>query len=234
MKTIKILGLLLSYPEPELIAHLDECQQILETEQLLQKKSLKALSALIESLSQQDIYTLQEDYVETFDRGRSHCLHLFEHVYGESRDRGQAMVDLADMYAEKGLFIGKSELPDYLPLFLEYLSLLPFDEAKELLGEPIHVIATIGAKLKRKGSLYSCIFSSLEALSKVKSNSEAVKAALENSEEDTSFEALDKAWEEPEAFGGSVESNCDTCSVAMPTSNPINKMQQSAGGSHHG
>ena len=230
MKTFKILGLLMSYPEPELIAHIHECDEILHQEKLLPKKIHKAISALIESFSQQDIYTLQEGYVETFDRGRSHCLHLFEHVYGESRDRGQAMVDLAETYANKDLFVQEGELPDYLPLFLEYLSLLPFEEANELLGEPIDVIATIGAKLTQRQSIYAPIFNALEALSKVKANSAAVKAALERNEQNDSLEALDEEWKEPEAFDGQTAVDCNSCNMNVTA----NKADQPAGVWNHG
>jgi nitrate reductase delta subunit len=230
MKTFKILGLLLSYPEPELIAHLDDCKQVLSEENLLPKKAKQSVFAMIDLLSGQDIYQSQEDYVATFDRGRNHCLHLFEHVYGESRDRGQAMVDLAEMYASRNLFVRQGELPDFLPLFLEYLSLLSFDEAKELLGEPIDVIATIGAKLTQRESIYASVFSALEALSKAKANSAAVKAALENSEEIDSLEALDKQWEEPEAFGGPNAADCGSCNINMKS----DKAGQPSGVCSHG
>ena len=103
MKTFKVLGLLMSYPRPEWASHLEECKQLLAQEKFLPGKQLKAVVAFIEMLETADLYSVQEEYVATFDRGRSHSLHLFEHIYGESRDRGQAMVNLSDAYKEKGL-----------------------------------------------------------------------------------------------------------------------------------
>ena len=155
MKTFKVLGLLMSYPKPEWIAHLDECEALLMEEKFLPKKHLQAVLAFIAELKVADIYDVQEEFVGTFDRGRTHSLHLFEHIHGESRDRGQAMVNLADAYEEKGFFIDQAELPDYIPLFLEFLSLCPVDEAVALLGEPIDIVATIAARLKKRGSSYA-------------------------------------------------------------------------------
>ncbi len=107
MKTFKALGVLLSYPEPEWIAHLDEIGEMLMQEGVLPKKQLKAVLDLAGELKSGDLYDVQESYVSTFDRGRSHSLHLFEHIHGESRDRGQAMVNLAEAYAGKGLVIDR-------------------------------------------------------------------------------------------------------------------------------
>lgn len=122
MKTFKVLGLLMSYPKAEWVSHVNEFGPPLLEEKFLPKKHLRAVLAFIEELKSADLFTVQEEYCSTFDRGRSHCLHLFEHIHGESRDRGQAMVNLSDAYEEKGFFIDEAELPDYIPLFLEFLS----------------------------------------------------------------------------------------------------------------
>lgn len=220
MKSFKVLGLLLSYPRPEWVSHLDECEQLLAEENFLPRKHIKAVTAFIEHLKGADIYAAQEEYVTTFDRGRSHCLHLFEHIYGESRDRGQAMVNLADAYEEKGLFIDQSELPDFIPLFLEFLSMCPLDEAVTLLGEPIDIMATIEARLKEKGSPYASVFGALVALSKVKPSRDKIEEALAQGPEDISLEAMDKEWEEAAAFAGqSANSDCGTCATPTPTPN---------------
>jgi nitrate reductase delta subunit len=212
MKTFKILGLLMSYPKPEWVAHLDECKLVLEEEKLLPKKHLKAVVAFIEMLKSADIYSVQEEYVATFDRGRSHCLHLFEHIYGESRDRGQAMVNLIEAYEEKGLFIDHAELPDYIPLFLEFLSLSSADEAVTLLGEPIDIVATIAARLQERDSSWAALFTAVVALSKVKPNQDKIEEVLAQGPEDNSLEALDKEWEEAAAFAGQPDqSDCRAC-----------------------
>lgn len=214
MKTLKVLGLLMSYPEPDWLAHLDECESALLQEKVLPKKALSAVLALIAEFKATDVYTLQEDYVSIFDRGRSHCLHLFEHIHGESRDRGQAMVNLAAAYEAKGLFIDAAELPDYLPVFLEYLSLCPPEEALGLLGEPIDIVATIAARLEEKHSRYAALFGALVALSRVKPDRARIEEALAGKPEDDSLEALDKEWEEAAAFDGQPEpGDCNGCTA---------------------
>jgi len=212
MKTFKVLGLLMSYPKPEWVSHLDECKLVLAEEEFLPKKHLRAVTAFIEMLETADLYSVQEEFVATFDRGRSHSLHLFEHIYGESRDRGQAMVNLIDAYEEKGLFIDQAELPDYIPLFLEFLSLCPLDEAITLLGEPIDIMATIAARLQERDSSWAALFAAAVALSKVKPNKDRIEEALAQGQEDNSLEALDQEWEEAAAFAGQPDqSDCRAC-----------------------
>ena len=212
MKTFKVLGLLISYPRTERTSHVDELGSLLKQEKFLPKKHLKAVLAFIEQLKSMDLYSVQEEYVGTFDRGRSHSLHLFEHIHGDSRDRGQAMVNLASAYEEKGLFIDQAELPDYIPLFLEFLSLCPVDEAVNLLGEPIDIMATIAARLQKRNSSYAVLFDALVALSKVKPSQEKIEEVLAQAPEDTSLDALDKEWEEAAAFAGQPgQSDCRSC-----------------------
>jgi len=212
MKTFKVLGLLMSYPKAEWTSHADEFGLLLQQEKFLPKKHMQAVLAFIEQLRATDIYSMQEDYCATFDRGQSHSLHLFEHIHGESRDRGQAMVNLAGAYKEKGLFIDQAELPDYIPLFLEFLSLCPVDEAVELLGEPIDIIATIAARLKERDSSYAALFAALVALSRVKPSQDKIDEVLAQGLEDNSLEALDKEWEEAAAFAGPPDqSECGAC-----------------------
>ena len=213
MKTFKVLGLLLTYPVPETMQHWPAMSALLEQEQLLGKKALKQIQQWISDTQEQDIYELQENYVATFDRGRGHCLHLFEHIHGESRERGQAMVDLTEMYAAKGLSIQHSELPDYLPMFLEYFALCEFDEAQPLLSEISHILVSIGTKLKQRDNSYHVVFDTLLHLSKARVDQKVIDAAIAFVEaEDNSLEALDKEWEEAEAFSGDPqESDCASC-----------------------
>jgi nitrate reductase delta subunit len=222
MKSFKVLGLLMSYPKPEWVSHLDDCSQLLKQEDFLPKKQMRGVLAFIEELKGADLYAVQEQYVATFDRGRSHSLHLFEHVHGESRDRGQAMVNLATAYEEKGFFIDQAELPDYIPLFLEFLSLCPVNEALGFLGEPIDIMATIEARLRERGSSHAVLFDALVALSRVKPNPEKIEEVLAQGPEDTSLEALDKEWEEAAAFAGQPDkADCRAC-VAPANNNSLN------------
>ncbi|WP_417624455.1 nitrate reductase molybdenum cofactor assembly chaperone [Paremcibacter congregatus] len=215
MKTFKILGLLLAYPKPEIIDHLDEMIAVLAQENLLPKRALKKVTAFARSLQGRDIYEIQEDYVELFDRGRAHCLHLFEHIHGESRDRGQAMVNLVEAYGEKGFYITPGELPDYLPLFLEFLSHCPAEEATELLGDPINVIGAIGIKLKKRKAPYAVIFEALESLSRVKPDAAMMAEAKAAPVEELTAEDIDKDWEEAAAFDNTdvAGDDCNSCSA---------------------
>jgi nitrate reductase delta subunit len=212
MKSLKVLGLLMSYPKPEWVSHLEECESLLIEENFLPKKHLRAVLTFIDQLKIADLYDMQEEYVSTFDRGRSHSLHLFEHIHGESRDRGQAMVNLSAAYEEKGFFIDQAELPDYIPLFLEYLSLCPVNEAIELLGEPIDIMATIAVRLSKRNSSYKVLFDALVALSRVKPSQDKIDEVLAQDLEDNSLEALDKEWEEAAAFAGQPDqTDCRAC-----------------------
>ena len=213
MKTFQLLGLLLTYPREPLREAVGSFTELFESEDLLSKTQVKSLQPLLNDYANEDLITLQEGYVNTFDRGRNHCLHLFEHIHGESRDRGVAMVDMKEMYATKGLDISSNELPDYLPVFLEYLSFCELDEAIELLADAIDVIATIGAHLKKSESIYTCIFNVLENLPKINVDKKKVALAVKNAPKDPeSFDELDKEWEETPAFGND-ETDCSNCSV---------------------
>lgn len=167
MKTFKVLSLMLCYPESDWLAALTELQVALADEADFNREANTRMTPLFALLRESKLIALQENYVATFDRNPSHSLHLFEHIHGESRDRGSAMIDLLEEYWKRDFDASSSELPDYVPLFLEFLSLLPTDEAMELLGDAVHVIAAIGRKLDANGSPYATAFQVLEAMSPV-------------------------------------------------------------------
>lgn len=192
MLTFRVLAALLAYPEPELIAALDEAVAILESEALVPRRERAGLGDLIEHLRDGDLLDRQEGYVALFDRRRSLSLHLYEHVHGESRDRGQAMVRLVQLYRLHGLEIAARELPDYLPLFLEFLSLLAPEPARRLLSEPLPIVAAIGKQLHEAGSAYAAIFDALCAVAGGRPDSVVELPA------DDDAAALDRNWEEEE------------------------------------
>ena len=167
MKTFKVLSLLLMYPESDWLEALPEMQAALADEAGSNGDAAARMAPLFDLLRETRLIELQENYVATFDRNPSHSLHLFEHIHGESRDRGSAMIDLLEEYWKRDFDASSSELPDYVPLFLEFLSLLPVDEALELLGDAVHVLATVGRKLDANGSPYATAFQVLEAMSPV-------------------------------------------------------------------
>jgi nitrate reductase delta subunit len=159
----RILSALLCYPEQELLDALPEIRSAL----LAYPAEAAALDELIIGLATTPLIELQQEYVNTFDRSPLQALHLFEHIHGESRDRGQAMVDLLEEYKRQGFEPVANELPDHVPLFLEFLSLLSADNASAMLGEAIHVLAAIGRRLGEKDSFYTGIFAVLCTLTDV-------------------------------------------------------------------
>ncbi|PLC50770.1 nitrate reductase molybdenum cofactor assembly chaperone [Pollutimonas subterranea] len=169
MRLYRILSALLDYPQQDMVDALPEIEQALAA----WPEAARSLEPLTEFLGAGDLIAAQENYVATFDRNPAHSLHLFEHVHGESRDRGQAMVDLLDEYRRGGFEPKEAELPDHVPLFLEYLSLLETDAAEALLDEAIHVLAAIGDRLGRNDSPYAAVFVVLRSLTSVEPRAQA-------------------------------------------------------------
>ncbi|NOZ33236.1 MAG: nitrate reductase molybdenum cofactor assembly chaperone [Alphaproteobacteria bacterium] len=200
---LKIISALLSYPGPDLIAAGPDLHKALAADTMTGPAEKTALGALIDDICTRDIYEAQERYVLLFDRTRALSLHLFEHVHGESRDRGQAMVDLATMYDAQGFEIDASELPDYLPLFLEYLSTQSSAEVKNLLGQTAHIIAAIAKRLAKRDSIYRNGFEAILAIADITPDAEAVADILKIPEDNPNdLTALDKIWhEEVVTFG---------------------------------
>jgi len=216
-KTFKVLSALLSYPDQALQKAAPELVNVLDDEKLLASGSRTALDALIEEVAQADVYDLQERYVELFDRTRSLSLHLFEHVYGESRDRGQAMIDLKSLYEQHGLSFSISELPDYLPAFLEFLSTRPLAEARQLLGQPAHILAALAERLEKRDASYAAVFRALEALAVPAADSEQMEVVPEDQNANPNdFAALDAQWEEEAVtFGPAAAPSCKDRLVAQ-------------------
>ncbi|MFO7482387.1 nitrate reductase molybdenum cofactor assembly chaperone [Oceanibaculum nanhaiense] len=212
MKSFKALSALLNYPSAELVPAMPEIRAVLTGEGLVPRSSLKALEPLLSSFETAELYDLQERYVLLFDRSRSLSLHLFEHVHGESRDRGQALVDLSQLYDKNGFFIVANELPDFLPLFLEFLSTLPFGEATALLGETVHILAVLRQRLEKRESPYAALFAAVEALSAVRADPKAAAEAAASDVMPDDLAALDREWEEAAVTFGPGEMT-DDCSL---------------------
>jgi nitrate reductase delta subunit len=216
MKIFKILSALLTYPTADLLEAMDEIGAAVDGEKLLPAHERRGLRDLVDNLRGRDLYDLQENYVLLFDRTRSLSLHLFEHVHGESRDRGQAMVDLLALYEAKGLTGASAELPDFTPLFLEFLSTLEPAEALALLGEPVHVFVALAERLHKRGSLYEAAFRALVALAQAQPDGALL--ALLRQEPDPApddLEALDAAYEDEAVdFSAPAEGSCGKDSLA--------------------
>jgi nitrate reductase molybdenum cofactor assembly chaperone NarJ/NarW len=218
-RTFKVMAALLSYPEAGIQAAGPELKAGLAEEGLLSTGQQARLGHLIDQLENRDLYDLQERYVSLFDRSRALSLHLFEHVHGESRARGQAMVDLQNVYGQHGLEINAKELPDFLPLFLEFLSTLPLDEARSLLGETSHVLEALRDRLRKRKSIYAAVFRSLLTLAAIDAETDAQAEIQTEDEEPDDLEALDKAWaEEPVTFGPG-EAGCNVAEKMLEKMN---------------
>ena len=203
MKTLRVLAALISYPTADLVAAADEIRDAIDADTVLPAAERAGLHRLIDDLTGGDLYDLQERYGLLFDRTRALSLHLFEHVHGESRDRGQAMVDLLKLYEESGYTPTATELPDYLPLFLEYASTRSPQAAIELVGQPATVIAALKERLAKRSSPYGAVMSALLAISKARLDEKALATLrAEPDPEPDDLEALDAAWEEEEVTFG--------------------------------
>ncbi len=199
--TLRALARLLSYPDAEQRAHLDEVRQALRQEAVLTAERAAEVEALIDSLATQSALDAEADYVQLFDSGRRTSLHLFEHVHGDSRDRGPAMIDLAQTFEAAGLYLAEGEMPDHLPVVLEYASTQPPREARAFLAEMAHIFNVIFSALHKRQSRYASLLGALIELAGEKA------AAVQVPDE----AAIDDSWAEPAAFDG-----CSTAGQSRP------------------
>jgi nitrate reductase delta subunit len=209
-KTFKALSALLIYPTAELQQACREIGETIDAGRVIPASIRKQLNTLLNELATGDIYELQERYVLLFDRTRTLSLHMFEHVHGESRDRGQAMIDLKAQYENHELFMSAAELPDFVPLFLEYLSMLPAQEAYDTLGQPAHIFAAMAERLRKRESSYEAVFRALVAVAAAKPTADEILALLTLPDPDANdLMALDAAWEaEAVTFGPGASDGC--------------------------
>ena len=199
------MSALLGYPSAELQAHAKEIRAALHAEAALPVQALEQLEPLLQALAREDLLDLQAAYSELFDRSRALSLHLFEHIHGDSRERGQAMIDLGQHYVDRGFVMEVAELPDFLPMFLEFLSCVPPAQAREWLVEPAHVLAVLEQRLSERGSPYAAIFHALVTLPGVRPDRTAVVELQERTATDDG-KSIDEEWEDaPINFGAPVQ-----------------------------
>lgn len=199
--SLRALALLLGYPNAALRTQLPALMDVLDQEGAIPVARRTELRSLAADLSRRDPLEVEAQYVETFDRGRATSLHLFEHVHGDSRDRGPAMVDLAQTYEKAGLHLAPEELPDHLCVVLEFASTQPPQLAQDFLGEMAHILTSIFSALLKRGSPYAAAVAAVLELAGQRV--QAVPFAAD--------EPLDDSWAEPEAFDG-----CSTKGQARP------------------
>lgn len=194
-KSLRVLAALLGYPDAQMRRHLPEMRDLLRDERALSESRRVELDALMDTLRRADPLEAEADYVELFDRGRATSLHLFEHVHGDSRDRGPAMIDLGQTYEKAGLLLKEGELPDYLPAVLEFVSTQPPREARAFLGEMAHIFNAIFGALQQRDSAYASVLGALIELA-------GEQAQPRASTPPAAEEPLDESWAEPVVFDG--------------------------------
>jgi nitrate reductase molybdenum cofactor assembly chaperone NarJ/NarW len=222
---LKVISRLLDYPTPALFSAADEMIAIVETSyesnNELAAKTRVQLVDFIRQLTQRDIYDAQESYDLLFDRGRALSLLLFEHVHGESRDRGQAMVDLMNVYKTSGFEVDSSQLPDYIPLYLEFLSEQEPAFVEEWLGDIVHLMTMLSERLIDRECYYNVLFDALIEISGQQVDRKEVSAAVQKEARDDTVEAIDKEWEDKEIrFDDPMAGSC-------PSSNGLQNSQHS-------
>ncbi len=215
-KTFKALSILLTYPTEDTQSSVSAIRDVLRNEGIVAGHELADVELFLEELEHGDLYDLQERYTLLFDRSRSLSLHMFEHIHGESRDRGQAMVDLASHYESHGFAVTARELPDFLPMFLEFLSVIPVHDAIASLDDPLAIIKVLEDRLRKRKSSYRSIFSAIRKASRGKidpARLEAIESIPDTDPED--LEKLDREWEEASVgFGpGAAMNDCGSSNL---------------------
>ena len=190
--SLRALARLIAYPDAQLRSELDALLQVLDEEDAVPAPRRAELRTLAVNLQRQDPLEVEARFVETFDRGRATSLHLFEHVHGDSRDRGPAMIDLVQTYEKAGLYLAPEELPDHLGVVLEFASTQPPELAKAFLGEMAHILNAIFSALLKRESPYAAVIAAVLELAGQKAQAVAIPVE----------ESMDEAWAEPEAFDG--------------------------------
>jgi nitrate reductase delta subunit len=211
MRILNVLSCLIDYPRADVLLHKAELDEVIKASGLAPDLEAKLL-AFVATQAGKDVLDCQSEYDGLFERGRSLALWLFEHVHGESRDRGQAMVELVNMYREAGLELSQHELPDYIPLFLEFLSTQGPENASNWIQEMEHILGLLLCRLEKRDSQYSVLFEALLQLADSRVDLKAIREQIASEKRDDTKQALDKEWEEEEVTFGSesLEKSCDT------------------------
>lgn len=217
MSVLKLIGVLLDYPQDELWEHGAELLVAVDQSGLPTARRTQ-LAGFVQAMLESDPLEAQDRWLQIFDRGRSMSLLLFEHVHGESRDRGQAMVDLIEAYRKNGFELAARELPDYLPLLLEYLSHRPREEARDWLKHVSHIMGLLAARAHERQSPYALLLELLVEFAEGKLDLGAFRRRASQEPRDDTAEMMDQLWEE-EAVRFGPEAPSDDCAppTRMPT-----------------
>lgn len=226
MKSLKVIAHLMDYPSSEMRDARLEMIQCIKSEAVFSKVISEKLVTFIDELCTSDLLESQEAYVATFDRGRSVSLLLFEHVHGESRDRGQAMVNLMTEYEKAGLEIDARELPDYLPLFLEFLSTRSDENIRQWIISIEHIVALLSERLNQRDSAYAVLFEAMLDITGSQVD-ESLSQKVANEVPDNTPEALDKVWEEEmvQFMGSEATASCGDSGAIQQRREELGRVQ---------
>lgn len=209
--TLAALARILHYPDAELQQECDDLADVLAVRPEFPPEDRAGVERLLWRLGHADLLQLQANYVETFDRSKKVSLYLFEHVHGESRERGPAMVELRMAYRERGLDMAANELPDYLPMLLEFCSQLPDSEARDWLEDVAHIIQQVHVRLDQRGSRYALPMRLLLHLVGAEPWPQELVDESAGEARDDTREAIDAVWcEAPVTFeaGSALQGGC--------------------------
>ncbi|MFT5593799.1 MAG: nitrate reductase delta subunit [Oceanicoccus sp.] len=226
MQIFKVISALMDYPQEGVAQHKDDLKKIIRADVSLSDECKNSMTEFLEAQCALDLLDWQSDYDALFERGRNLSLLLFEHVHGESRDRGQAMVDLIEQYKLAGLALDKNELPDYIPLFLEFLSTQDREDAKAWLMDVSHILAILATRLEERESGYASLFNALLEISQASVDMTEIRAVVAKEEPDYTNEAIDKVWEdEAVTFGGNATDG-GACPSSSSNGKPTSKQSR--------
>lgn len=217
MNIIKVISRLMGYPNAELQAQTADIEQVINDSRHISPAMRQRLVSLLHSIYDGDLMDAEEAYTGIFDRGRALSLLLFEHVHGESRDRGQAMVNLMAQYEQQGFHISTRELPDYIPLYLEFLAHRPDLEIRDGLADISHILGILNARLLERESMYAALFDALLMISGVNVDVDELREKASSEKRDDTPEELDKIWEEEAVTFGAGDALGSSCPSSAPT-----------------
>jgi nitrate reductase delta subunit len=234
MRILKVISRLLDYPVAEIRDYRADLAMEISAAREISPDMRGELLQVLQSLCAGELMDVQESYGLLFDQGRSLSLHLFEHVHGESRDRGQAMVDLMNIYQQNGFELDAMELPDYLPLFLEHLATRPDLEVREWLGDVAPIMAQVAARLEERGESGRCYAVQLEALLMIAGQQqllEDLRGSFAKEQPDNTPEAIDREWEETAVTFGGPQDSCTSQATkpASPETEPLHWVETPTG-----
>ena len=153
----KVLAVLLEYPRKELVENWDEMRQLVSTLPNLGDEDKSKLTDFIEWASALSLTKFQAKYVDSFDMTAENSLYLTYHLFDEQdRERGPALIELTELYKSTGFEISDGELPDYLPLILEYVSTMDDTaSARAFLQQTAQAADIIASNLEKNASPYA-------------------------------------------------------------------------------